>query len=216
MKMAQVLNSAEKLQEFLTVFAILQLLSQATNYASQHIWCLSQAMINWEGCVRKGIWRKMVGMVEMGAPISLDGVAYHLDCWCVCLFYLHFAPENPEDGEMYLLLPAHPGCSRQSPESCKMVVCCISICRLMMILFCTLVNMLYMPAVWQIGLNAEHSWYVAYFSHRSKLLVYFQCAASTVYLLFYNIFTHILRLTLTYVLSRGFVFFGLCWFSYTA
>jgi len=28
---------------------------QATGYASQHIWCLSQARINWEGCVRNGI-----------------------------------------------------------------------------------------------------------------------------------------------------------------
>jgi len=26
--------------------------SQATRYASQHIWCLSQARINWEGCER--------------------------------------------------------------------------------------------------------------------------------------------------------------------
>ena len=45
-----------------------------------------------------------------GAPISLDGVAVHLDCWCVCLCYLHLATENPEDGEMYLLVRAHPGC----------------------------------------------------------------------------------------------------------
>jgi len=30
-------------------------------------------MINWEGCARKGIRRKMVGMAEMGALISLDG-----------------------------------------------------------------------------------------------------------------------------------------------
>jgi len=45
---------------------------------------------------------KMVRMVEMDAPISLDGVAVHLDRWCVCLCYLHFAPENPEDGKMYL------------------------------------------------------------------------------------------------------------------
>jgi len=52
-----------------------------------------------------------------GAPISLDGVADHTDCWCVCLCYLHFAPENPEDGEMHLLVPAYPGCSRQTPES---------------------------------------------------------------------------------------------------
>jgi len=42
---------------------------------------------------------KMVGMAEMVAPISLNGVAVQLDCWCVCLCYLHFAPENPEDGK---------------------------------------------------------------------------------------------------------------------
>jgi len=59
--------------------------------------------------VRKGIWQKMVGMAEMGAPISLDGVAVHPDCWCVCLCYLHFALENPEDGKMYLLVPANLG-----------------------------------------------------------------------------------------------------------
>jgi len=33
----------------------------ATGYASQHIWCLSQARINWESCVRKGILRKNGG-----------------------------------------------------------------------------------------------------------------------------------------------------------
>ena len=75
---------------------------------------------------------KMVGMVEMVAPISLDGVAVHPDCWCVCLCYLHFAQKNPEDGEMYLLEPAHPGCDNlgRSPESCKMVVCvCVCVMR---------------------------------------------------------------------------------------
>jgi len=41
----------------------------------------------------------MVGMAEVGAPISQDGVAFHPGCWRVCLCYLHFAPENPEDGE---------------------------------------------------------------------------------------------------------------------
>jgi len=66
---------------------------------------------------------KMVGMAEMGTPISLDGVAVYPDCWCVCLCYLHFAPENLEDGEMYLLVPAYSGCPGQSPDSCKMVVC---------------------------------------------------------------------------------------------
>jgi len=58
-----------------------------------------------------------------GAPVSLDVVAVHPDCWCDCLYYLHFAPENTKGGKMYLLVPAHPGCPGQSPESCKMVVC---------------------------------------------------------------------------------------------
>ena len=57
-----------------------------------------------------------------GAPISLDGAAVHLDCWCVCLCCLHFATENPEDGEKYLLVLAHPGCPGESPESHRMVV----------------------------------------------------------------------------------------------
>ena len=60
---------------------------------------------------------------EVGAKISLDGVAVHPDCWCICLCHDDFAPENPEDGKMYLLVPAHPGCPGQSPESHKMVVC---------------------------------------------------------------------------------------------
>jgi len=55
-----------------------------------------------------------------GGTISLDGVAVHPDCWFICMCYLHFAPE---DGEMYLLIPAHPGCPGQNPESRKMVVC---------------------------------------------------------------------------------------------
>jgi len=63
-----------------------------------------------------------VGMVEVGAPISLDGVAVYPGCWCICLCYLHFAPENPEDGKMYLLVLAHLDCPRHSPESHKMVV----------------------------------------------------------------------------------------------
>jgi len=77
---------------------------------------------------------KMVGMAEMGAPISLDTVAVHPDCLCICLCYLYFAPENPEDGEMYLLVPAYPGCPGQSPESCKMVVCVCVILVLVMFL----------------------------------------------------------------------------------
>jgi len=74
-------------------------------------------------------------MAEMGAPISLDGVAVHPDCWCVCLCYLHYAPENPEDGEMYLLVPAHAGYLGQSPESCKMVVC-VCVVATMSLFYC--------------------------------------------------------------------------------
>jgi len=37
-----------------------------TGYASQHIWCLSQAKIKWEGCGRKGIQHKNGGMTEVG------------------------------------------------------------------------------------------------------------------------------------------------------
>ena len=41
-----------------TAFCVL---NQATGYASQHIWCLSQARINWHSCSRKGIWYKNGG-----------------------------------------------------------------------------------------------------------------------------------------------------------
>ena len=74
--------------------------NQATVYASHHIWCLTQARINLEGCARKGIWRKNGGDGKRWwAPISHDGVAVHLDCWHVYLCYLHFSSENPEDGK---------------------------------------------------------------------------------------------------------------------
>jgi len=43
--------------------------------ASQHIWCLSQARINWHDCGRKGIWRKRWGDDGGGSLISPDGVA---------------------------------------------------------------------------------------------------------------------------------------------
>jgi len=51
-------------------------LNQTTGYASQHIWCLSHARINWAGCGRKGIrrGRKTMGDEEGGSLISHDGV----------------------------------------------------------------------------------------------------------------------------------------------
>ena len=66
-------------------------------------------------------------MAEVVAPIGVDGVAVHSDCWCICLCYVHFAPENPEDGEMYLLVPAHLGCPGQNPQSRKMLVCVVCV-----------------------------------------------------------------------------------------
>jgi len=87
------------MQAAVLITCFIYLLVKATGYASQHIWCLSQARINWEGCARKGIWRKNGGDGKGGAQISLDGVAVHPDCGCVCLCYLHFPRENPEDGE---------------------------------------------------------------------------------------------------------------------
>ena len=48
---------------------------------------------------------------------------------CLSLSYVIFF--HPEDGEMYLLVPAHLGCPGQSPESCKMVVCVCDLVFLM-------------------------------------------------------------------------------------
>ena len=47
--------------------------NQASRYAIQHTWCLFQARINWEGCGRKGIWRKIGGMMEVGALLVWMG-----------------------------------------------------------------------------------------------------------------------------------------------
>ena len=41
----------------------------AAGYAIQHIRCLSQARINREGCVRKGIRRKMGGWQGLGRQL---------------------------------------------------------------------------------------------------------------------------------------------------
>jgi len=70
----------------------------------------------------------MVGMAEVGAPISQDGMAVHLDCWCICLCYLHFAPENPEDGKKDMTfgitpyVPMQAGSGETKPE-CSTTLC---------------------------------------------------------------------------------------------
>jgi len=70
---------------------------------------------------------KMVEMAEMGALVSAGEVAVHPDCWCVCLCYFHFAPVNPEDCEMYLLVPAHTGCTKVQ-RAVKWLCVCTSNC----------------------------------------------------------------------------------------
>ena len=47
-----------KLSDFTS---LVKLRNHATGCASQHIWCLSKARINWEGCARKGIRHKNGG-----------------------------------------------------------------------------------------------------------------------------------------------------------
>jgi len=44
-------------------------------YASQHIWWLSQARLSWEVVPGRAYGIKMMGMTEVGAPVSLNGVA---------------------------------------------------------------------------------------------------------------------------------------------
>ena len=51
---------------------------------------------------------KMVGMADMWAPISLDVVAVHPDCWCICLRYLHFAPEIQKMANKDTIFGYHP------------------------------------------------------------------------------------------------------------
>jgi len=65
----------------------------------------------------------MVEMAEVGTPISLDVVAVHPDFGASACVIFILLQTNPEDGKMYLLVLAHPGCPRQNPESRKMVVC---------------------------------------------------------------------------------------------
>jgi len=67
----------------------------------------------------------MVGMAEVGHQLVWMGWQ---SIQIVGAKHLHFAPENPEDGKMYLLVPAHLGCPGQSPQSRKMAVLCVCVC----------------------------------------------------------------------------------------
>jgi len=54
----------------------------------------------------------MVGMAEMGAPISLDEV----DCWCVCLCYLHFFTRKSRRWQNVPSGTSSPGLSQTKPR----------------------------------------------------------------------------------------------------
>ena len=111
--------------------------NHATGYASQHIWCLSQATINWEGCGRNGIRCKM-GNERGGLLISPDGVA---PSWIVGVSASDISPYTIKSRRRFLVALAHLGSPglRALKRLCVCVcVCvfhfsrwgrCISICR---------------------------------------------------------------------------------------
>jgi len=75
---------------------LFQTRNQATRYASQHIWCLFQARINWEGCSSKGIRRNNGGMMEVGH--WLVQIEWCPSGWLVCLpCYLPLHHKSPEE-----------------------------------------------------------------------------------------------------------------------
>jgi len=91
-------------------FSTLQLmcfgLSVCAGYASQHIWCLSQARRKWEGCSRKGIRCKNEGNDGGGLLISPDGVA---SIRIVGVSASDIFPCTIKSRKRFLLAPAHPG-----------------------------------------------------------------------------------------------------------
>jgi len=84
--------------------------NQATGYASQHIWCLSQARINWEGCDRKCIWHNNGGNEGGGLLISRDGVA---PSRIVGVSASNISTCTIKSRRRFLLAPAHPDSHRK-------------------------------------------------------------------------------------------------------
>jgi len=91
-------------------------LNHTTRYASQHIWCLSQARIKWEGCSRNGIRRRNGGMTEVERQLFWMGGA-HPDGRCVFPLLSSLAQWKSRKG----FGAGSPGCSRK--KCCKTVVC---------------------------------------------------------------------------------------------
>jgi len=82
-----------------------------TGYAGRHIWCLSQARIEWEDCSRKGIRRKKMVGDGGGSLISPDGVA---PSRMVGVSASVIFPCTTKSRRSFLLLPAH----RAGPGKC--------------------------------------------------------------------------------------------------
>jgi len=82
------------------------------------MWCLSQAKINWQGCGRKGIWRKNGGWWRWSlispdrmAPSRIVSVSTSVIFPCTM----------DHKSTRFLLAPAHPGSPGERGR--KMVVC---------------------------------------------------------------------------------------------
>ena len=96
-----------------------QVCNHASRYAIQQIWCLPQARINWEGCDRKGIQRKIGGWWRWGID-GPDGMeSSRIVGALACLFSPTPHKIQNDDrlaqhisgvsGWMSLLVPANPG-----------------------------------------------------------------------------------------------------------
>ena len=78
-------------------------MNQATRYASQHIWYLSQTRINSDGCGRKGIRRKNGGDDGAGGTSSTSSLDWVASSWFVgpsasVFFVLHHKTQNIQHG----------------------------------------------------------------------------------------------------------------------
>jgi len=114
--------------------------NKATGYASQHIWCMSQARINWEGCVRKGSALTLLDERQEGhlACKKLSGgmLAWLSGMRC----NLHMAQQMPlpltisSSSKSRLVLPFWYLLTSVVPDkfqkSSKMIVCvCVCVCK---------------------------------------------------------------------------------------
>jgi len=77
----------------------------------------TKARINWEGCTRKGIWRKNEGDGKGRGTISLHRVAVHPDCWCIHPLTPIMVISRPLSASSIYYDPRHSPCSIYVPDS---------------------------------------------------------------------------------------------------